>query len=222
MKVKVCGITSKEDALMAANTDINAIGVINVEDTSRFVNLDDARGIFNAVPIFLTKVIVITFAEDRLNKIKLRELEATGANCLQLHGEEKVELVKSLKKETKMSIIKKIAVDENSVEKALYYEKCVDAILLDTKIADFAGGTGKTHDWNISLRVRKRVKKPVILAGGLTPENVAEAIKFVKPYAVDVSSGVEREVRKKDETKIREFLNAAKMAEIKMQKEDRH
>ncbi|MHC1635461.1 MAG: phosphoribosylanthranilate isomerase [Candidatus Methanospirareceae archaeon] len=215
MRVKICGITNKEDALMAANAGADAIGVINIEGTPRFVDLESAKKIFEAVPIFVTKVIVVMFLEEEIRDSerwlrRVRMLEETGADCLQLHGEEAIEFVRRLRKETRMGIIKKVAVDENSIKEALQYEKYVDAILLDTKVEGVAGGTGKTHDWSISLEIRRRLEKPIILAGGLTPENVASAIRIVKPYAVDVSSGVEKEVGKKDASKIKKFLEAAK------------
>jgi phosphoribosylanthranilate isomerase len=147
---------------------------------------------------------------------KINSMEETGADCIQLHGEEPVELVADLREnmESRIRIIKKIGVGgdrKRSLENALAYENVVDALLLDTAAGEI-GGTGKEHDWSISKEIVERVKKPVILAGGLNPDNVTKAIALVKPYAVDVSSGVESEVRKKDAVKVKKFIEKAKSA----------
>ena len=216
MKVKICGITNVEEALMAAKAGADAIGVIIVFKTRRFIDLTTAREIFKALPIFISKVVVSTLdgIPVEVMRDKIRMIEETGADCIQLHGDEPLELIKDLrlieKTNKRMRIIKKIAVgnDKECIEKALEYEGFVDAILLDSGVG--LGGTGEKHDWNVSKEVVERVKKPVILAGGLNPENIAEAIELVKPYAVDVSSGVERVVRKKDEEGVKTFLEVAK------------
>ncbi len=109
-------------------------------------------------------------------------------------------------------IIKKIGVSNDRdacVERAKAYEDVVDAILLDTIAGRQLGGTGKKHDWRISRAIVEELDTPVILAGGLTPENVADAIAEVRPYAVDVSSGVEREPGHKDAVKVKRFIEAA-------------
>ncbi len=114
---------------------------------------------------------------------------------------------------SRMQLIKKVGVTKSeSIEKALAYEPVADAILLDTVAGVGAeiGGTGKEHDWSISKEIVARVEKPVILAGGLNPGNVASAVAQVKPFAVDVSSGVESELRKKDAKKVKRFIDAVK------------
>ena len=220
-KVKICGNTNVEDAITAAKAGADAIGVINVANTRRYIDLEDAKRIFEALPIFVSKVVVVTldnlpieFAHD-----KIKSIEDTGADCIQLHGDESVEIVADLREnmESRIRIIKKIGVGgdrKRSLENALAYENVVDAILLDTVAGGTGetGGTGKEHDWNISKEIVECVKKPVILAGGLNPDNVAKAIALVKPYAVDVSSGVESEVRKKDAVKVKRFVEVAKSA----------
>ncbi len=221
-RVKICGNTNVADAVMAAEAGADAIGVINVANTRRYIDLETAKQIFDALPIFVSKVVVITldnlsieFAQD-----KIKIIEAAGADCIQLHGEEPVEFVADLREgmESRIRIIKKIGVGggkKESLENALAYENVVDAILLDTATGGTGdiGGTGKEHDWNISKEIVERIKKPVILAGGLNPDNVAKAIALVKPYAVDVSSGVESEVRKKDAMKVKKFVSTAKLVD---------
>ncbi|MBL7117236.1 MAG: phosphoribosylanthranilate isomerase [Candidatus Syntrophoarchaeum sp.] len=222
-KVKICGNTNVEDAIMAVEAGADAVGVINVANTRRYIDLEDAKKICEALPIFVSKVVVVTLDNMPVEVVhdKIKSIEELGADCIQLHGEEPVELAADLRKSMKsgIRIIKKVAVGgdkEKCLERALAYENVVDAILLDTAAAAGGtgeiGGTGKEHDWNISKEIVEHVKKPVILAGGLNPENVAKAIELVKPYAVDVSSGVESEVRKKDAVKVKEFIEAAKPA----------
>jgi phosphoribosylanthranilate isomerase len=132
------------------------------------------------------------------------------ADFLQLHGNEEVTFVKNLRSLVPCNIIKTVHVKgEESIQEAKKHSRFSDAILLDTAAKEM-GGSGKTHDWEISRRIVEAVEKPVFLAGGLTPENVREAVEMVRPYAVDVSSGVEREKGKKDLEKVRKFIEAAK------------
>ena len=120
------------------------------------------------------------------------------------------EFVKEISKNSNLGIIKQIPiVDDNSISVAETYADLVDAILLDTKAGSEVGGTGKTHNWDISREIVSSINKPVILAGGLNPDNVANAIKKVKPYAVDVSSGVESEPGIKDSEKMKRFIQNA-------------
>jgi len=205
-KVKICGITNKEDALIAINYGADAIGVINVKGTPRFVDLNKARGIFDALPIFVSKVVV-SMPESIEEAL---EISKTRANYIQLHGDETVDFVRELKEKTNLGIIKKISVDENSLENSKRYSRVADAILLDTRVRGLSGGTGKTHDWDISRKIVESIRKPVILAGGLNPGNLEEAIEKVRPYAVDTSSGVESRPGKKDKRKVEQFIMVAK------------
>jgi len=206
MRVKICGITRKEDALLAAGLGADAIGIVNVRESKRFTDLERAKEIFRSVPPFVSRVIVI--APTNLDEV--RRVEETGADHIQLHGEESPEFVKEIRENSGLKIIKQIpVVDENSIENARIYSGIVDAILLDTKVRGTMGGTGKTHDWSISRKIVESVDKPVILAGGLNPDNVAEAIKETGPYAVDIASGVEAEPGIKDPEKVRRFIQNA-------------
>ena len=224
-KVKICGNTNIKDAILAAEAGADAIGVIYVANTKRYIDLSVAKRIFNAVPIFVSKVVVLTLDNAPIESMRdeINRIMATGADCIQLHGDEPVELITDLREflnlhlnlNARVKLIKKVGVGgtkKKCLENALAYESVVDALLLDTMAVGAIGGTGKEHDWNISKEIVEEVKKPVILAGGLNPDNVANAIALVKPYAVDVSSGVEREVRIKDAVKVKRFIKAVKSA----------
>ena len=243
VRVKICGVRREEDALLAASAGADAVGVIQVEGTKRFVSLEQARRIFIALPPFVTKVAVVAF--DALSEAEMlervRAFERIGADCLQLHGNESIETVERLKAETSLKIIKKVGVpslpQSSKVEKHLReltreilraaraYERVADAILLDSvphkgkakgkgeggeSQESVQGGTGVKHDWGISKSVVAALRKPVILAGGLNPENVSEAVREVRPFAVDVSSGVENASGWKDEAKVRKFISTVK------------
>ena len=243
VRVKICGVRRGEDALLAASAGADAVGVIQVESTKRFVSLERAKRIFDALPPFVTKVAVVAF--DALSEAEMlervRAFERIGADCLQLHGNESIETVERLKAETSLKIIKKVgvpALPQSSKEEkhtreltrdvlsaARAYERVADAILLDSvphkeirkakgeggeSQESVQGGTGVKHDWSISKSVVAALRKPVILAGGLNPENVSEAVREVRPFAVDVSSGVENASGWKDEAKVRKFVSTVK------------
>lgn len=203
IKAKICGLTRKEDALFAAYNGADAIGIVNVKESKRYVKLSDAREIFRAMPPFVSRVLVAS--PTRVSEVK--EIERSGADYLQLHSVEDIMLIKEIRESTRMRLIKQLPVTgKESIEQAEVYSNLVDAILLDTKTKDVMGGTGVVHDWDISREIVARVKKPVILAGGLNPANVLDAITKVRPYAVDVASGVEVTPGIKDTKKIEEFI----------------
>lgn len=206
MRVKICGITNAEDAFSAARCGADAVGVVNIKESKRYVSLKGAEDIFSAIPIFVTRVVVA--APKCLDDILA--IEEIGADCVQLHGRCSLEFMKEIAENSRLRTIKTIAAQEGCIEEAKKFSRIADAILLDTKIEGTFGGTGRVHDWTISRRVVESISVPVILAGGLTPENVAHAAAFVKPYALDVSSGVESSSGKKDEKKIVEFITKAK------------
>jgi phosphoribosylanthranilate isomerase len=205
MKVKICGITNPEDALSAAKCGADAVGVVNIKESPRYVSLKEAEDIFSILPVFVSKVVVAT--PKKLEDVL--KIEETGADYIQLHGNESLELMREIAESSRLRIIKAVAAQDGCETEAKIYSRIADAILLDTPSHLF-GGTGRVHDWSISRRVVEVVDKPVILAGGLTAENVARAAAAVKPYAVDVSSGVEIRPGKKDEKKIMEFIMRAK------------
>lgn len=204
-KVKICGVTNREDALKAAEYGADAVGIVNVRGTPRYVDLKTAKEIFSHLPPFTSRIIVTTpqcvADAQRLEDIK--------ADYIQLHGEESYGFVRGIRENTNIGIIKKITPGRDSFKDAIKYVEFVDAILLDSHVAGILGGTGRVHDWEVS-REFTELDIPVILAGGLNPGNVKEAIETVNPYCVDVSSGVESSPGKKDEKKMREFIRNAK------------
>jgi phosphoribosylanthranilate isomerase len=206
MKVKICGITNQKDALSAAKCGADAVGVVNIKESPRYVSLKDAEDIFSILPVFVSRVVVAT--PKTMDEV--RKIEETGADYIQLHGNESLEQVKEIAENSRLRIIKAIAAQDGCETEARIFSRVADAILLDTKMEGALGGTGMVHDWDISRRVVEVVDKPVILAGGLTAENVARAAAAVNPYAVDVSNGVEASPGKKDEKKIAEFITRAK------------
>jgi phosphoribosylanthranilate isomerase len=207
MKAKICGLTRKEDILYAAYAGADAVGIVNVPESKRYVKLQNAKELFKETPPFVAKVIVA--APE--NATRAKEIERCGAQYLQLHGIEDIMLIKEIRENTRLNLIKQLYVTgPESIEQAQTYSGVVDAILLDTKTKEGMGGTGQTHDWKISRKIVETVKKPVILAGGLNPGNVQAAIEAVRPYAVDVASGVESAPGIKDKEKIYKFLADSK------------
>lgn len=212
-RVKICGLTNKEDALMAVNAGADVIGAVNIKESKRYITLEKARELFECLPVFVSKVVVAI----PKNLKEALKIERTGANYIQLQGDESVDFIKKLKRKSRLGIIKKISVsptfsrvNKNCLQNAKRYSRFVDAILLDTKVEGLSGGTGLIQNWKISQKVVKSLNKPVILAGGLNPKNLKMAIKKVNPYAVDTSSGVEEVVGKKDKKKVEEFIKIAK------------
>lgn len=218
-KVKVCGITNEEDALMAVNYGADAIGmIINVPvETPRKIDIEKAKKIMDRLPPFISTVIVLM--PDSLRGVK-EIVNKLNPCAVQLHGHESLDFISKIKERVDVKIIKTVHIDlgkktkQEQIKEAERYSKIADAILLDTKINEREGGTGKTHDWKISSKIRDLIKtKPLILSGGLNPENVKVAIKTVRPYAVDASSGIESKPGKKDIEKMRRFIKIAKKNE---------
>lgn len=203
VQVKICGITSPTDALLAAKAGASAVGLVFWPKSPRFVDRALARRIVEALPTFVVRVGV--FVDQSLDMMT-RTAEDVGLDVVQLHGDEPPEMVACLPRR----VLKAIKVDGELAAAALArYEGA--GILLDSGDAARPGGTGKTFDWRFAQQARGRLPF-LALAGGLTPENVAQAIKAVGPDAVDVSSGVESSPGKKDPAKLRAFIEAARGA----------
>jgi phosphoribosylanthranilate isomerase len=208
MKVKICGHKTVEDAKHSAKLGADFIGVI-VEvpvDTPRKISKEQAREIVRRLePPAQGVMVVMPSTIDEAVEL----CEVVKPSFIQLHGEESVEFVKELKDEVPCKIIKALHVTEEAVKKAKEHAKFADMLLLDTA-SEKAGGSGITHDWGISKRIIDEVEIPVLLAGGLSPENVAEAIEAVQPYGVDTASGVEGPGGGKDFNKVNEFIRNSK------------
>ncbi|PIP73430.1 MAG: phosphoribosylanthranilate isomerase [Nitrospinae bacterium CG22_combo_CG10-13_8_21_14_all_47_10] len=196
VKVKVCGMTQWEDAEYAVEQGADAVGFIFYKKSPRSVTMKEAREIILKLPPFVDTVgVFVNESPDRVNKIA----NYCGLDLVQLHGEESPAFCRKIHRR----VIKAFRVAGlQSIKQMEKYS--VSGFLLDTFCDDLHGGTGKTFDWNLALPAKKM--GPVILAGGLTPRNVAQAVRQVRPYGVDVCSGVEKTPGIKDPEKVRAFL----------------
>jgi phosphoribosylanthranilate isomerase len=204
VRVKVCGITNREDLEVAVDAGADALGfVVDVPESPRSISLDRARDLVEATPPFVQGVLVSVFdTVDRLETLcsclAPDAVQVTGtlprdAICEQFRG---------------IQVIHAVAVNDQAGEVLPSAVRC-DAVLTDSCVPGAHGGTGKPHNWNVSRAIKELIAPtPLILAGGLTPGNVRAAIETVRPYAVDVSSGVEARAGIKDPAKIRAFIQA--------------
>jgi phosphoribosylanthranilate isomerase len=199
--VKICGITNPDDALAAVEAGADALGFMFYEPSPRHVSIEATAEIVRAIPPFVMKVGVFVNAAE---EIVLRAITECGLNILQFHGDETPEYCQLFPVMT----IKAFRIRDAGSLKTLTDYK-TDAWLLDAFAEDRFGGTGERFNWDFALEARK-LGRPIFLAGGLTVENVAEAVRNVRPYAVDVSSGVEASPGKKDHLKVRAFIRNAK------------
>lgn len=213
MKVKTCGIKRIEDALKAVEFGADAIGLlVGQRHTSNdFVDKEQAKSIVSALPPFCSSVLV-THLEDTGEIISLAQF--TGVTTIQLHGDSTPEDALHIKKELPYIKLTKAlhVINRNSIELGRNYSNTVDAILLDTVNADTGqvGGTGITHDWNLSREIVETYDTPVILAGGLGPDNVKQAVTVVKPFGVDANSSTKGKDGFKDYSKLEAFVRNAK------------
>ena len=201
--VKICGITNVEDALASADAGADAIGLMFYERSPRNVSMAIAAGIARALPAYVIKVGVFVNPAEEL---VMRAIGECGLNIVQFHGDETPEFCAQFP----VMVLKAFRIrDAESLKQLANYP--TDAWLLDAYAQDKLGGTGEKFNWDLAVEAQ-RFSKPIFLAGGLTPENVADAIRQVHPYAVDVSSGVESSPGKKDHAKVKAFVRAAKSA----------
>lgn len=196
IKIKICGITNLDDALAAADAGADALGFNFYKKSPRYIDPEKAAEIISQLPPFIMPVGV--FVNEREEKI--REIQQlTCMQTIQLHGDESPEFCQQFGGR----VIKAFQVkDKESIKRMAHYH--VGAFLLDSYRDGVHGGTGETFDWHLAV-VAKTFGK-VILAGGLNPENVAEAVKLVQPYGVDVAGGVEKEKGIKDHAKLKKFI----------------
>jgi phosphoribosylanthranilate isomerase len=201
--VKICGITNVEDARAAAEAGADAIGLMFYERSPRNLSLGLAAEIARALPPYVIKVGVFV---DPAEEFVLRAIGECGLNIAQFHGEETPEFCALFP----IMVLKAFRIrDAESLKQLANYP--TDGWLLDAYSQDKLGGTGEKFNWDLAVEAQ-RFGKPIFLAGGLTLENVADAIRQVRPYAVDVSSGVESSPGKKDHAKVKAFIQAAKGA----------
>ena len=209
IKVKICGVRTAEDASKCVEAGADAVGML-LAPSPRRITVERAGAIVKGLPPFVTPVIVAmpSSAEEAVEAAR-----KIGPGAIQLQGDEPPEMLAEIKKALPgIRLIKAVHVGSgDELEKARAYEEVADAILLDT-MSPGRGGSGQTHDWSLSKKVAASIKKPVVLAGGLNPSNVAGAVRAVRPFAVDVASGVEAEGRAKDMRLVKAFIRNAKEA----------
>jgi phosphoribosylanthranilate isomerase len=208
MKIKICGITNMDDALLAAELGADALGFIFVKTSPRYIRPSAARKIIQELPPFVIPVGVVA---DSTREDILDLIEETRIGCVQLHGNESPkELAKF-----PIPIYKSFRVDkEFNLETLQRYKG--SAYLLDAHVEGALGGTGKTFDWEIAIAAKAYGR--IILAGGLTPENIAEAVKKVQPYAVDANSGVESVPGKKNKNKLEQLFKTIQSLQNEMRR----
>ncbi|PLX84814.1 MAG: phosphoribosylanthranilate isomerase [Desulfuromonas sp.] len=200
MKVKICGITNIDDALHACACGADALGFVFYGQSPRCVSPVQTRSIVAALPPFVTTVGLFVNETPQI----IRTIAADcGLDVIQLHGDEEPDECDF----TPLRVIKALRVkDASSLVDQAAFE--TSALLLDAWVKDAYGGTGHTFNWQLAAEVANQ--RPVILAGGLTPDNVTEAVRQVRPYGVDVSSGVEEVPGRKDSGLVRQFIQKAK------------
>lgn len=213
IRVKICGNKSIEEVSIAAKFGADAVGlIVGVTHRSEdYLPPSIAGNILKHIPVFVTAVLV-THLNSSKEVLKIHEEVPTSVVQLQdyipISEAEKIK-----RKMPQVKLIKAVhVIDESSIDAALEAADFFDAILLDSiaEKEDRIGGTGKVHDWSISRKIVSLIKKPVILAGGLTPDNVVDAIEYIKPYGVDVNSGVDNLDRSKSPEAVKRFICCAK------------
>jgi len=201
--IKICGITNLEDAVAAVAAGADALGFNFYKPSPRYITPQTAREIIEQLPDSILKVGV--FVNEASPKLVQNIANESGINALQLHGDESPDYCNEL---ADQYLIKALAVSHDFDTQVIERYQ-VDAIMLDTKHKTLRGGTGRVFDWSIAQEVSKIVPK-LYLAGGLSPENVAEAIETVRPYAVDACSSLEDRPGIKNHDRLRAFVTAVK------------
>jgi len=205
VKVKICGITSIEDAQTAIAAGADLLGLVFYEKSPRHVTLEQAVAIARTVPPY---VVCVGLFVDAPAEFVAEAMSACGLQLLQFHGDETPEYCRQF---GAMSMKAFRVKDADTIRTLPEYP--TEAWLLDAYVPGQPGGTGHAFNWELAIEAVK-LGRPVFLAGGLTPENVGEAVRRVQPYGVDVSSGVESEPGKKDPAKVKAFIQAAKAGSL--------
>ena len=191
-KIKICGITNLNDAIMVTELGADALGFI-FTSSKRKINPNKAREIIKELPPFVTTVGV--FMDEALKKVN-QIAKHTGINIVQLHGSESAGYCNKIKRK----VIKRISVNNNDTTKELISR--MEKYKVSAYILDPGAGSGKVFNWDLAIGI----DFPIIIAGGLTPENVKNVILLLEPYGVDVVSGVEKSPGKKDKQKVKRFI----------------
>tara|TARA_Y100000294_G_scaffold160373_1_gene163951 strand:- start:307 stop:948 length:642 start_codon:yes stop_codon:yes gene_type:complete len=213
VEVKICGNTRKEDVEHAIHSGANAIGfIVGFPSTPRNLDLDQAYRLLKDIPTSIDSVVVT----NEYNRNLMRRIaEKLPITTIQLIGNTQYsQEIREIFPD--IHLIKVVyAEPERLIQSALNFSKDYDTILIDTKTKDIPGGTGLTHNWSLSRKAVTTIHPtPVILAGGLTPQNVEDAVRIVQPHSVDVSSGVESTPGIKDHSKVETFIKLAKGVKI--------
>lgn len=204
-RIKVCGITNKEDARAAVAAGADALGFIFVEQSPRLVNPDMVRAITRELPPFVEAIGV--FRDEEMEAVA-ELIHYCSLTMVQLHGSESPEYCEKIS----CPVIKSFSIhSETESGELAAYSGIVSGFLLDTYHKDLAGGTGMVFDWKLVEQIKP--PGPVILAGGLNPENIVQAIRQVRPFAVDVNSGVEYQPGRKDTDKLKSFADEVRKAD---------
>jgi phosphoribosylanthranilate isomerase len=199
VRVKICGVTNPADAKLSAELGADAIGLNFYPQSPRCISPNDAANIVRILPPFVTSVgVFVNWTADPVTAL----CKALHLCSAQLHGDETPQTCATIAQQ--FTVIKAFRLGKGSVLPKFANYRAAQAFLLDAASVRSFGGTGKITDWSLARRVA--AKHRIILAGGLTPENVDEAIRIVQPYAVDVASGVESRPGKKDPGKLRAFF----------------
>jgi len=206
VKVKICGVTSASDARMAALAGADALGFNFVRSSPRYIDPDMARAIIESIPPFVSSVGVFVDSHPE----KVREIaDRCSLDYVQLHGNEGPQTIQKL---SDLKVLNATRVGGEEDIKGLDSHH-IRAHLLDARVAGQAGGTGQTFDWSLARRAVGR-GQTVILAGGLNPDNVEEAIRSARPFGVDTASGVEKEPGRKSRDLVEEFIEKAKSVRL--------
>lgn len=198
-RIKICGITRLEDARVASNLGVDALGFIFYQKSPRYIQPEMARNIITSLPPFVNRVGV--FVNESPETI-LQIAQSTGIDTVQLHGSESPDLCSSIS--TLLPVIKAFSIQSvNDLSQLKNFN--VQGLLLDTWSGQMLGGSGKTFDWNIARKATEMYEN-IILAGGLGPSNLEDALNLVQPYAVDINSGIEIMPGVKNPHKIRDVV----------------
>jgi phosphoribosylanthranilate isomerase len=208
VRVKICGITNPDDALAAAAAGADALGFNFWPRSPRYLAPARAAAIIAKLPPFVTPVGV--FVDEA--PVRVRQMAArAGVRAVQLHGEETPKSVAALANGS-LAVLKAFRVGSRFRTARLRAYRGAAAFLLDAEVKGRRGGTGRAFDWSVARRARRFGR--ILLAGGLTVENVADAIRAARPYGVDVCTGVERKPGVKDHARLREFIERAKRVRL--------